>query len=634
MPFDKITAKSLSLSTISFIESASVNDITTFVRANSGAWSNNTGKSAYEVWLEIPANQGGTLDIFLNSLKGTPGADGVDGINGQSAYELWSNQPVNSGKTLTDFLSSLKGEKGVDGLDGLDGTNGQSVYDLWISQPSNSGKTLTDFLSSLKGEKGERGEIGYTGSSAYEIWQVNGGSGTEVDFLSSLKGQKGDTGETVANTDFLTEGTKNLFYSADKVIADSPVKTVAGREGDIVLGIEDIVNLTTTLNAKQPSGNYVPLVNNLIPSIYLPGSVDEIQEYTNYNTLTSTATGQPGVLYLTLNDNKVFRWSGSVYVEIIGSPGSTDSIVEGTNKFFTTQRASDAAPVQTVANKIGNVVLNVNDIQNLSSSLTATNTTTFPITAKLSTSLGAYKNDDIIPANTPFETILRNIFTTVIPATYPSPVFSVTPSVQSYEIGSFINLNIVPSYTKYSAGEAYQYRFKNGITLLSATSTATTFTSSVQLITNLTISCEVSYLSGAQRYDNTGTSSGTPPPSGTLTANSSYTFFRNNFYTSDTVAVSATTSAEIRNYESATTSRTFAINIATGDKRVSFAFPSNLTNQNVSIVQRGFGDITGSAKISTISVAGANNYSPINYTTYTYLLPSGYLQNQIYDVTI
>ena len=196
-----------------------------------------------------------------------------------------------------------------------------------------------------------------------------------------------------------------------------------------------------------------------------------------------------------------------------------------------------------------------------------------------------------------------------------------------------MNLNIVPTYTKNSAGEASQYRFKNGNNLLLSSSTATTFTSSVQLIANLTIGCEVSYLSGDQRYDNTGASSGTPPTSGVLTANSSYTIFRNNFYAADGTSTAVANSNDVRS-GTATTSRSFTINITTGNKRAWFAFPSNLSNPNVVVTQRGFGVITSALTISTVSVAGANGYSPINYTVYSYLLPSGYLQNQFYDVTI
>ena len=57
------------------------------------------------------------------------------------------------------------------------------------------------------------------------------------------------------------------------------------------------------------------------------------------------------------------RWSGSAYVEISPSPGSTDSITEGTtNLYYTAARASAAAPVQSVAGRTGAVVLAKTDV--------------------------------------------------------------------------------------------------------------------------------------------------------------------------------------------------------------------------------------------------------------------------------
>ena len=53
----------------------------------------------------------------------------------------------------------------------------------------------------------------------------------------------------------------------------------------------------------------------------------------------------------------------SAYVEISASPGSTDSVTEGTtNLYFTTSRASAAAPVQSVAGRTGTVTLAKGDV--------------------------------------------------------------------------------------------------------------------------------------------------------------------------------------------------------------------------------------------------------------------------------
>ena len=80
----------------------------------------------------------------------------------------------------------------------------------------------------------------------------------------------------------------------------------------------------------------------LVPSAQLPSYVDDVIESTDFASLP--ATGETGKIYVTLDDRKTFRWSGSVYVEISASPGSTDAVSEGSlNLYFTEARALAAA---------------------------------------------------------------------------------------------------------------------------------------------------------------------------------------------------------------------------------------------------------------------------------------------------
>lgn len=56
-----------------------------------------------------------------------------------------------------------------------------------------------------------------------------------------------------------------------------------------------------------------------VASAQLPSYVDDVLEYANQAALP--VTGETGKLYLTLDNNKVYRWSGSVYVEISAASG-------------------------------------------------------------------------------------------------------------------------------------------------------------------------------------------------------------------------------------------------------------------------------------------------------------------------
>lgn len=115
------------------------------------------------------------------------------------------------------------------------------------------------------------------------------------------------------------------------------------------------------LSGKQAAGTYATLVNGTVPSNQLPGFVDDVLEYATTGDLPGT--GETGKMYVVTSENKVYRWSGSQYIEIVGSPGTTDAISEGsTNLYYTDVRAAAAAPVQSVAGRTGVIVLAGEDI--------------------------------------------------------------------------------------------------------------------------------------------------------------------------------------------------------------------------------------------------------------------------------
>lgn len=104
-------------------------------------------------------------------------------------------------------------------------------------------------------------------------------------------------------------------------------------------------NVTTALgyapeNAAQKgaAGGYAPLDGTgKVASTYLPSYVDDVLEFANLAGFP--VTGETGKMYVALDTNKVYRWSGSAYVEISGSPGSTDAVPEGaSNLYFTAAR--------------------------------------------------------------------------------------------------------------------------------------------------------------------------------------------------------------------------------------------------------------------------------------------------------
>lgn len=121
--------------------------------------------------------------------------------------------------------------------------------------------------------------------------------------------------------------------------------------------IQNVEGLQDALDSKQPSGNYATLVDGLVPSSQLPSYVDDVLEYPNLASFP--AVGESSKIYVARDNGKTYRWGGSTYVEISASPGSTDSVPEGSvNLYHTTARAAAAAPVQSVNGQVGSVVLN------------------------------------------------------------------------------------------------------------------------------------------------------------------------------------------------------------------------------------------------------------------------------------
>ena len=89
---------------------------------------------------------------------------------------------------------------------------------------------------------------------------------------------------------------------------------------------------------KGAANGIAPLNGSIkIDSTYLPAYVDDVLEFANLASFP--VTGATGIIYLALDTNKTYRWTGSVYVEISAGPANTDAVPEGvTNLYFTEPR--------------------------------------------------------------------------------------------------------------------------------------------------------------------------------------------------------------------------------------------------------------------------------------------------------
>lgn len=133
--------------------------------------------------------------VALATITGPAGADGADGADGASAYQL----AVAGGfeGTVEEWLASLQGAPGADGADGANGANGAdgaSAYEVAVAEGFVGDEAA--WLLSLKGDKGDDGDPGADGddgASAYAVAVANGFVGTESEWLASLVGPPGTT---------------------------------------------------------------------------------------------------------------------------------------------------------------------------------------------------------------------------------------------------------------------------------------------------------------------------------------------------------------------------------------------------------------------------------------------------------
>lgn len=142
---------------------------------------------------------------------------------------------------------------------------------------------------------------------------------------------------TVGNTGKTFDGSSNVSWSLAEIGA-VPTNSVGAASGVAPLGAD-----------------------GKVASAYLPSYVDDVLEFANLAAFPTT--GETGKIYVADNTGKIYRWSGTAYIEISPSPGSTDAVPEGsTNLYFTTARAASAAPVQSVNSKSGAVALTKADV--------------------------------------------------------------------------------------------------------------------------------------------------------------------------------------------------------------------------------------------------------------------------------
>lgn len=260
--------------------------------------------------------------------------------------------------------------------------------------------------------------------------------------------------------------------------------------------------------------------------------------------------------------------------------------------------------------------------------------------------LGSYKDGDEIPIGETLTNILKKQMAKQIPPTYNAPTMSMSPSSQSLESGTNVNPTVTSSYNKRDGGEVTNYKLER---IVNGQSTAVINGNSIQPYEQeqimvqdgglLKFTASIDYAAGPIKEDNLGD----PYPStsikaGKLTNTITYTGQRKTFYGKDQQTVAANNSAGVRslpqNVLNASNGTKLTINIAKGDKRVTFAYPATLRDVSSVLSSALNLNVKDTFVKTLIEVEGANGYNPIQYKVFTYIPAIPFASSDTYTVTI
>ena len=237
--------------------------------------------------------------------------------------------------------------------------------------------------------------------------------------------------EKLGSTDNLPEGVTNSYFTMARAVGSKltgyavatvnavvvAADTVSQAIGKLQKQVSDLAARTTNTNTGDETRNTIvtklgydpvnPAVlgqangiatlddQGTVPASQLPSYVDDVLEY---NTLSVfPAVGERGKIYIDLSNDKTYRWSGSTYINITASPGSTDAVPEGaTNLYFTVARVratvltglsvltnATVSAADTVLSAIGKLQAQITEIKGRTTNINTGDETLATIRTKL-----------------------------------------------------------------------------------------------------------------------------------------------------------------------------------------------------------------------------------------------------------
>lgn len=235
------------------------------------------------------------LNVLLAALGGDPGAD---------MFIRWNNT-TNEFEFAAGGGGSYTDEEAQDAVGTILDDGGDIDFTYDDATPKISAEIKTNAVTNAKAAqmatKTYKGRTSALTGNAEDV--------PVATLKTDLALVKGDVGlGDVDNTSDANKPVSTAQASADAAIQAFAIQR-ANHTGSQAQST--ITNLVTDLAAKAD------LVGGLVPSGQLPSFVDDVLEFANFAALPGTGVTEK--IYVTLDDNKTYRWSGSAYVEISAS---------------------------------------------------------------------------------------------------------------------------------------------------------------------------------------------------------------------------------------------------------------------------------------------------------------------------
>ncbi len=235
-------------------------------------------------------------------------ADLVSGATSGNFASLDSNgNLVDSGNKASDFLTSHQDITGkADKV--TSATNGNFAALDSNGNLTDSGHSHSDYLTSHQDITGKADKVSGATNGNFAALDSNGNltdSGSKAsDFITDISGKTDKVSNAISGNFAALDSNGNLTDSGHK-------------HSDYLTSHQDISGKLDASEKGVANGVAELDQNGKVPSSQLPSYVDDVVEYSSSSNLP--ATGETGKIYVTTDNNKTYRWSGSEYVEISAS---------------------------------------------------------------------------------------------------------------------------------------------------------------------------------------------------------------------------------------------------------------------------------------------------------------------------